>query len=158
MTLIKANESDQSKHNFLLWFAAGLLIGLAVITKPNSLLFLIGVLIWVWFTGKDIKLKLKSSVLLLIGATIFIAPVTARNYLKFQDFILTTADGGKVFFHGNGPGANGMGRADLPFQGFIEETKGDPDAAHAMFRETARASAIGRSSLLNAQISGLTRR
>jgi tetratricopeptide (TPR) repeat protein len=68
-----------------------------------------------------------------------VTPITVRNYLKFDDFILTTADGGKVFYHGNGPGANGMGRSDLPFQGFIEEKKNDPDAAHAMFRETARA-------------------
>jgi len=137
--LIKAKESSQYKYNFLLWFAAGCLMGLSVITKPNSLVVLIGVLIWMWITGGNYKLKLKSSILLLTGVIVFIAPITARNYLKFNDFIMTTADGGKVFYHGNGPGANGMGRADLPFQGFIEEKKNDPDAAHAMFRETARA-------------------
>lgn len=137
--LMKAKESSRYTFNYLLWFAAGCLIGLSVITKPNSLIVLAGVLIWVWVTGDDFKQKWKSVILLLIGVTIFVAPVTVRNYLKFNDFILTTADGGKVFYHGNGPGANGMGRSDLPFQGFIEEKKNDPDAAHAMFRETARA-------------------
>jgi tetratricopeptide (TPR) repeat protein len=137
--LIKTRESNLSKYDYLCWFVAGCLIGLSVITKPNSLIVGAGVLIWIWITGENLKLKLKSSILLLLGAVIFVAPVTARNYLKFNDFVLTTADGGKVFFHGNGPGANGMARADLPFQGFIEETKNDPDAAHAMFRETARA-------------------
>lgn len=138
-TLIKAKESSQYKYNVLLWCAAGCLIGLSIITKPNSLLFFAGVLIWVWLTGERFENKWKSTILLLAGVTIFVAPVTVRNYLKFDDFILTTADGGKVFYHGNGPGANGMGRSDLPFQGFIEERKNDPDAAHAMFRETARA-------------------
>jgi tetratricopeptide (TPR) repeat protein len=139
LVLIKANPSGQSKYNYLFWLAAGLLIGISVITKPNSLVVLAGVLIWMWIIGENFKLNLKSSVILLLGVAIFVAPVTARNYVKFNDFVLTTADGGKVFFHGNGPGANGMGRADLPFQGFIEETKNDPDAAHALFRETARA-------------------
>jgi tetratricopeptide (TPR) repeat protein len=139
LMLIKAGESNLNKYKYLLWFAAGCLIGLSVITKPNSLLFFAGVLIWVWLTGENYEQKWKSAILLLVGVTIFVTPVTVRNYLKFDDFILTTADGGKVFYHGNGPGANGMGRSDLPFQGFIEEKKNDPDAAHAMFRETARA-------------------
>lgn len=137
--LMKARESGRSRYNNFLWLAAGLLLGLSVITKPNALVVLAGALIWLWIMEKDVKFKLKSTGLLLIGSVILIAPVTARNYLKFNDFILATADGGKVFFHGNGPGANGMGRADLPFQGFIEESQADPDAAHAMFRQTARA-------------------
>lgn len=139
VSLIKARESSQSRNNYFFWLAAGLLIGLSIITKPNSLLVLAGVLIWMWFVAKDIKLKLKSSAILLLGVAIFVVPVTARNYLKFNDFVLTTADGGKVFFHGNGPGANGMGRADLPQQGLMEEARSDPDSAHALFRETARA-------------------
>ncbi len=137
--LIKARESKLDKHTYLLWFASGCLIGASVITKPNSLVVLAGVLIWIWLTGENFRQKWQSAILLLVGVTILVAPVTVRNYLKFNDFILTTADGGKVFYHGNGPGANGMGRSDLPFQGFIEEKKNDPDAAHTMFRETARA-------------------
>jgi len=139
LVLINFQESDRSKYRY--WFAlvAGMLIGLSVITKPNSLLFLIGALIWLLFTEKNIAGKLKSTALLLAGVFIFVAPVTARNYLKFNDVVMTTADGGKVFFHGNGPGANGMGRADLPFQGFTEEGMDDPDSAHALFRKTARA-------------------
>jgi 4-amino-4-deoxy-L-arabinose transferase-like glycosyltransferase len=92
LALIKAREADQSKYNYLFWLIAGSLIGLAVITKPNSLIFLTGVLIWMWFTGKDAALKLKSSVILLVGVAIFVVPVTARNYLKFNDFVLVTVD------------------------------------------------------------------
>ena len=139
LLLINIKDASPSKYNYLLWLVAGMLIGLSVITKPNSLLLLIGVLIWMWFVEKNVTRKFQSALLLLIGVAIFVAPVNARNYLKFNDFVLTTADGGKVFFHGNGPGANGMARADLPFQGFIEEGMDDPDSAHALFRKTARA-------------------
>ena len=135
---IKAKEASNSKKQSWLWFITGLLIGLSAITKPNSLLVLVGVLVWTWLTLKNKTLWIKSASLLLLGTTILIAPVTIRNYVKFNDFVLVTADGGKVFYHGNGPEANGMARADLPHQGFIEEGSGEPDYAHVLFRKTAK--------------------
>ena len=54
---------------------------------------------------------------LVLAAILVVAPVTIRNLRQFDDFVLITADGGKVFFHGNGPGSTGMERADLPEQG-----------------------------------------
>ena len=139
LTLIKAGETTNLKYQNLLWFISGLIIGLAIITKPNTLLVLVGVLIWLWFIKKPGVFRFKSALLLLAGVIIFVAPITIRNYVKFSDLVLVTADSGKVFFHGNGPGANGMGRADLPHQGFIEESMSEPDPAHTMFRKTARA-------------------
>jgi 4-amino-4-deoxy-L-arabinose transferase-like glycosyltransferase len=121
------------------WLTAGLLIGLAVITKPNALLIIPGALIWIWWDDVKASQRVIASLCLLLGAAILISPITVRNYAKFHDMILITADGGKVFFHGNGPGATGMDRADLPHQGFLEEGQSEPDYAHALFRNTARA-------------------
>jgi len=137
LLLIKA-DGNNAKIKSWLWLAAGLLAGLSVITKPNSLLVLVGILIWIWFVRKEKLFRLRSTALLLVGVVIAVAPITMRNYAKFHDFVLVTADGGKVFFHGNGPDANGIERADLPHQGFIEESSDEPDYAHALFRKTAR--------------------
>ncbi len=120
------------------WFAAGMLLGLSVITKPNALLVIPGALIWIWWNKISVNRRLMATVSLLLGSALLISPVTLRNYTKFHDVILVSADGGKVFFHGNGPGATGMDRADLPHQGFLEEGQAEPDYAHKLFRNTAR--------------------
>jgi tetratricopeptide (TPR) repeat protein len=128
-------ETDPGKGR---WFLAGLVIGLATITKPNALLLLPVTLLWIWQTNRSPGRKIQSMFPVLFGVALIISPVTLRNYVKFQDFILVTADSGKVFFHGNGPGSTGMERADLPDQGFAEESQSEPDSAHAFFRRTAR--------------------
>jgi hypothetical protein len=109
------------------------------ITKPNALLLLPLTLLWIWQTKRSPGRKIQSMLPVLLGAALIISPITLRNYVKFHDFILVTADSGKVFFHGNGPGSTGMERADLPDQGFAEESQSEPDFAHAFFRRTARA-------------------
>ena len=123
------------------WFLAGLVIGLATITKPNALLLLPVTLLWVWISPihRSPGRKIQSLFFVLLGVALLISPITIRNYVTFQDFVLVTADSGKVFFHGNGPGSTGMERADLPDQGFAEESQSEPDSAHAFFRRTARA-------------------
>lgn len=121
------------------WLLAGILIGLSAITKANGLLILPGAMVWIWLFVRTRRDRLAAAAALLIGVALLIGPVTLRNYILFQDFVLITADGGKVFFHGNGPGATGLERADLPDQGFREEQQTEPDYAHTLFRETARA-------------------
>jgi len=131
-------EVDPGKNPWR-WFLAGMAIGLATITKPNALLLLPVALVWVWQKRPSRGHAVKAMLLLIVGTVLLISPITIRNYVKFQDFILVTADSGKVFFHGNGPGSTGMERADLPDQGFAEESGSEPDYAHALFRKTARA-------------------
>jgi tetratricopeptide (TPR) repeat protein len=121
------------------WLPAGILIGLSAITKANGLLILPGALIWIFLSIKTVRNRFKATAVLLLAAALLISPITLRNYIRFHDFVIITADGGKVFFHGNGPGATGMERADLPDQGFREEGQTEPDYAHSLFRETARA-------------------
>lgn len=118
------------------WLPGGILIGLAAVAKANALLIIPGAAVWIWLSTKERRIR--SLTLLLLGAALVIAPVTIRNFCLFDDFVLLTADGGKVFFHGNGPGATGMERADMPDQGLIEEGQTEPDYAHALFRQKAR--------------------
>lgn len=125
------------------WILPGFLLGLSMITKPNALLLLPAALIWIWMGNSSFISKARAAVFLLLAAALVVSPVTIRNYLKFKDFVPITADGGKVFYHGNGPGGTGMERADLPDQGFREEGQTDPDYAHTLFRQTAR-NATGR--------------
>jgi tetratricopeptide (TPR) repeat protein len=120
------------------FFLPGVLLGLSAIIKPNALLFLPPAILWIGWVQIDGSIRMKASLFFLLGFFLVVSPITLRNYFKFQDFVLITADGGKVFYHGNGPGSTGMERADLPDQGFREEGMGDPDPAHALFRQTAR--------------------
>jgi 4-amino-4-deoxy-L-arabinose transferase-like glycosyltransferase len=138
LVALKAVEAVSARKQSALWLLTGLLMGLSIITKPNSLLVSAGVLIWLWLKATAINLRVKWSLVMLAGVIVVVAPVAIRNYVKFNDFVLVTADGGKVFFHGNGPGADGMGMAGLPHQGFIEEGSKEPDYAHVLFRKHAR--------------------
>ncbi|MGB9700983.1 MAG: tetratricopeptide repeat protein [Thermodesulfobacteriota bacterium] len=136
--LLEIKEETKSGRAIWKWMVAGCLIGLAIITKPNALLILLMVIIFNCLLSPSLAFRLKSISLMLLGVAIFLMPITLRNYYKFNDFILVTADSGKVFFHGNGPGATGMERADLPQHGFVEEGQEEPDYAHALFRRVAR--------------------
>lgn len=136
--LIQIKEETSSGQAIWKWLLVGCFIGMAIITKPNALLILLIAIIFNSLISPSFAFRIKSILLMLLGVAIFLGPVTMRNYYKFNDFILVTADSGKVFFHGHGPGATGMERADLPQQGFVEEAQEEPDYAHALFRRVAR--------------------
>jgi len=138
LALIHAGNENLSSFHFGRWFLAGILIGLAAITKANAILIFPGAVVWIWLSVKTLANRSKAVASLILGILLLIAPVTIRNYGQFHDLVFITADGGKVFFHGNGPGATGLERADLPDQGFIEERQMEPDFAHVLFRKTAR--------------------
>jgi tetratricopeptide (TPR) repeat protein len=138
LSLLWAGEKTPADSKTWRFLPPGILLGLSVITKPNGLLLLPLVLSWIGWGEFPRSLKVKACALFLLGTVLVVSPITLRNYFKFQDFVLVTADGGKVFYHGNGPGSTGMERADLPHQGFREEGMNEPDAAHVLFRQTAR--------------------
>jgi tetratricopeptide (TPR) repeat protein len=139
LTLLWAGDAQPPPFRLWRWLPAGMLIGLSAITKANGLLILPGAMVWIWLSVRARRDRLGATAALLVGVALLIGPITLRNYIRFQDFVPITADAGKVFFHGNGPGATGLERADLPDQGFREEQQTEPDHAHALFREAARA-------------------
>ncbi len=120
--------------------AAGISTGLGIITKPNFLLFLPVGMAWILlFRAKEFGSgrNLVHALLFLCAAFLFIAPVTVRNYLKLHDFVLVTADAGKVFFHGNSKTATAIVGADLSENDPYLRRGSEPDYAHVVFRKTA---------------------
>ncbi len=89
-------------------FAAGLLIGLAALGKPNILLFVPVVLVWFWWSTRASAGSLAARMLLFAaGAALAIAPFTISNYAVSGDLVLTTSNGGINFFIGNNENADG---------------------------------------------------
>ncbi len=119
---------------------AGLFAGLSIITKPSSLLFLPLGAVWLLFcVDRTLAFQKRlSSALLFCGAALLVVmPITLRNYVKLHDFVLVTADAGKVFYHGNGKGATALEGTGLADEGFAEEGADEPDYAHVLYRKTA---------------------
>jgi tetratricopeptide (TPR) repeat protein len=119
---------------------AGLFAGLSIITKPNSLLLLPLGAGWLFFFAERngaILRRVKLTLIFCALALGVVLPVTVRNIVKLGEFVLVTADGGKVFFHGNGKGATALEGTGLPDEGFAEEGVAEPDYAHVLYRKLA---------------------
>ena len=136
--LLLAQRNQRSAGYYIA--LAGLSAGFSIITKPNFLLFLPLAGVWLLFL-LDTRQSHKTRALLCIlffGATaLVITPITVRNYVRLHDFVLVTADAGKVFYHGNGKGASALEGVGLPDEGFAEEGGNEPDYAHVLFRKAA---------------------
>ncbi len=105
--LLKAHESLKSGT----WFLSGTLLGLFAITRPNILLFLPFLLIWIIIVLRKRLPYLKISLFcgwVLSGTALAILPVTLRNYLVAGDPVLIASQGGINFYIGNNPESDGM--------------------------------------------------
>ena len=120
--------------------AAGAMSGLSVLAKPNFLLFVLFAGIWIHFSLRQLNQYGKANVypmLFILTALLVIAPVTVRNYVKFHDFVLVTADYGKVFFHGNAGSTTVFIPQYLPGQDKPSTGELPVDYAHVAFRKKA---------------------
>lgn len=94
----------KDKINIPLTFLTGLVLGLSAVQRPNILLFIIFVLIWLFMLFKPKhNLAIITAIVLLVGVTIPIAPVTIHNYKASGDFILLTYNTGINFYYGSDP-------------------------------------------------------
>lgn len=92
------------------WFICGIVLGLSAIARPNILVFVPFILIWMFVRFKKILLPkaiLTRWVILCAGALVIISPVTLRNYSVGEDFVLIAWQGGFNFYLGNNPYATG---------------------------------------------------
>ena len=97
------------KKQFQLVFILGIVFGLVCITRP---LFLIFIPLLIWIIASHARQMLSGSniarpLLFLTGLAIVIAPVTIRNYLVSDSFVLIASQGGVNFYIGNNPLADG---------------------------------------------------
>ncbi len=94
----------------LIALAAGVLLGLAGLGKPNVLVFAPFVLIWMLtgFGRSFVAGRLKEAILFTVGCVIAVAPITLRNYEVSQDFVLVSSNAGVNFYIGNNEHAEGI--------------------------------------------------
>ncbi|MBW1781114.1 MAG: glycosyltransferase family 39 protein [Deltaproteobacteria bacterium] len=139
--LLHATDGGASpSQSTALILTGGAFTGLSIITKPNALLFIPVGIVWLLFfatRNHPLRERLLQSALFCGAALMAVSPVTFRNYHKLHDFVLVTADAGKVFYHGNSRGATALEGADLPDDGSGDQGYGEPDYAHVVFRKTA---------------------
>ena len=98
------------KPRALNWLFCGIVLGLSTIARPNILIFVPFVLIWMFFRLKN-KLSTKTIlvrwIILCFAVLLLILPVTLRNYLVSKDFVPIAWQGGYNFYLGNNPNASG---------------------------------------------------
>jgi len=111
--------------NFLL---SGILFGLAGLARPNILLVIPALIIWIWLIIKPLigrKAAVIRYIMLMAGVAITIAPVTLRNYLVSKDFVPIAWQGGFNFYIGNNARASGWSATvpgiDVSWQGGYRE-------------------------------------
>jgi 4-amino-4-deoxy-L-arabinose transferase-like glycosyltransferase len=139
--LVRCREDGVPPGRAWVWpLLAGFFVGLSIITKPNFLLFLPVGAVWLLVSvGQTVgfQRRLANTLCFFAVVLLVVIPVTVRNYVRLHDFVLVTADAGKVFFHGNGRGATALEGTGLPDEGFAEEGADEPDYAHVLYRKTA---------------------
>lgn len=101
--ILKLDAKDISKGA---WFYTGVVWGLAAITRPNVLLFLIVLPFWI---AQKLKKKYTTALLYCgLGVIAMIIPVTIRNYMVSKEFVLIAWQGGTNFYIGNNPNSDGF--------------------------------------------------
>jgi 4-amino-4-deoxy-L-arabinose transferase-like glycosyltransferase len=85
-------------------FAAGVVWGLSVITRPNALLFLPLLALWLW---RRPRAGLTAAAALTVGTLLPVLPITAHNTLRGGDFVLVASQAGLNLWIGNNPASDG---------------------------------------------------
>ena len=110
--LILALSRDAKTIDFKGWFFIGLLLGVSALFRGNVLIFFAAVLIWMIYKFiKNVEFKKyagKSMLFFALGTILPILPVTVRNILVADDFVLLTSNGGINFYLGNNENAIGV--------------------------------------------------
>lgn len=105
--LLKARENPK----FSTWFLCGIILGFSAITRPNVLVFVPIVWLWIFLVfrkKRTFKSVLTYSASFLLGGILIISPVTLRNLFAGGDFVLIASQGGINFLIGNNKNADGM--------------------------------------------------
>jgi len=92
-------------------FAAGVLLGLTSLVRPNVLLFGPVILVWIWWVSRRSGARdytVKSWIGFTLAAMLVIAPVTIRNYVVARDFVLITSNAGINLYIANNEGSDGF--------------------------------------------------
>lgn len=86
---------------------AGLVLGLAVMVRPISLAVLPVVVGCWWLAHRDRRVLVETSLALLAGVLLCIAPWTVRNAIRMDAFVVLSTNTGDNLCIGHGPQADG---------------------------------------------------
>ncbi len=90
---------------------AGVLGGLSAITRPNILVVFPLMALWLLLSNRSqtaTRHRMINAVAFTLGVVICILPVTIRNYIVADDFVLISSQGGVNFHLANNPEADGL--------------------------------------------------
>jgi tetratricopeptide (TPR) repeat protein len=105
--LLKARENPK----FSTWFLCGIILGFSAITRPNVLVFVPIVWLWIFVVfrkKKTLKVIFTYSASFLLGSILIISPVTLRNIIAGGDTVMIASQGGINFYIGNNENADGV--------------------------------------------------
>lgn len=108
------------RRSALRWLSLGILLGLMMLTREESILLIPALLLWGWFGLRERALS--SAAALIGGLALVLAPVAWRNQAVGGEWVLTTSQAGSNFYIGNGPMANGTyvplkpGRSNVAYE------------------------------------------
>jgi tetratricopeptide (TPR) repeat protein len=106
------------------WLLAGIALGFSAIARPNILIFVPFVLLWIClkFWRENRNRIVSSGLFFLLGMILVTSPVTFRNWMVGKDFVLIASQGGINFFIGNNPISDGKtakaAYVSLPLEGY----------------------------------------
>lgn len=126
---------------------AGLLVGLFAITRP-TILATVPILAWWVYTGARIHGSRARAFgrlgLLAAGMLLIIAPITARNLIVGDDWVLISSQGGVNFYIGNNSHADGMSAALPPWGSTwrVADAAAAAEAAHGTALKPSAVSAF----------------
>jgi 4-amino-4-deoxy-L-arabinose transferase-like glycosyltransferase len=107
----------QTDIGYLLWpFAGGIALGLAALTRANTLIFapLLSLALVLKPQVASRRLRIGAAAAGLLGVLLVIAPVSIRNSVLAREFTLTTTQAGQNLYIGNSPyNTTGQYRAPL---------------------------------------------
>ncbi len=99
------------RESWTAWLLPGLMLGLSIITRPNAVLILLVLTIWLYFAlGGRRKLHslIRPLAGLALGVALMVIPVTVRNIIVVHEPIITVSTGGINFYLGNSLRATGF--------------------------------------------------
>ncbi|HEX9750484.1 MAG TPA: tetratricopeptide repeat protein [candidate division Zixibacteria bacterium] len=105
-------------HRRWLLFVGGLTVGLFAITRPTILATVPILLAWmVWDRRRERPSghRIRNALVYLVGIVLLIAPVTLRNLIVGDDFVLIATQGGVNFYAGNNADADGVSVSIAPW-------------------------------------------
>jgi 4-amino-4-deoxy-L-arabinose transferase-like glycosyltransferase len=98
--------SRQAGIGYLLWpLASGVALGLAALTRANTLVFapLLPLAMALKPQATNRKLRIQAAAASLLGVLLIVAPVSIRNSILAREFTLTTTQAGQNLYIGNSP-------------------------------------------------------